>query len=153
MSNSVTPRTIAHQAPLSMGFSRQEYWSGLPRPPPEDLPDPGIDPTSLTSPTLAGEVFTTSTTWEDHTYDIHSFLHACYTTTSKEEGTAGGGRGGQESSSQRLLQTAQRLQKWPCPCQWRGELSQLLFPLVNLPISSHKLYVFKGRRKETSKYV
>ena len=37
-----TPRTVAHQAPLSMGFSRQEYWSGLPCPPPGDLPDPGI---------------------------------------------------------------------------------------------------------------
>ena len=41
-----TPWTVAHQAPLSMGFSRQEYWSGLPCPPPGDLPDPGIKPTS-----------------------------------------------------------------------------------------------------------
>ena len=41
--------TIAHQAPLSMGFSRQEYWSGLPCPPRGDLPDPGIKPTSLVS--------------------------------------------------------------------------------------------------------
>ena len=40
----VTPWTIAHQAPLSMGFSRQEYWSGLPCPPPGDLPNPGIKP-------------------------------------------------------------------------------------------------------------
>ena len=40
----VTPWTAARQAPLSMGFSRQEYWSGLPRPPPGDLPDPGIEP-------------------------------------------------------------------------------------------------------------
>ena len=46
--------TIARQAPLSMGFSRQEYWSGLPFPPPEDLPDPGIKPVSLASPVLAG---------------------------------------------------------------------------------------------------
>ena len=46
----VTPWTIAHQAPLSTGFSRQEYRSGLPRPPPGDLPDPGIEPTSVTSP-------------------------------------------------------------------------------------------------------
>jgi len=42
-SNSATLWTAAHQAPLSMGFSRQEYWSGLPRPPPGDLPDPGIE--------------------------------------------------------------------------------------------------------------
>ena len=46
--------TIACQAPLSMGFSRKEYWSGLPGPPPGDLLDPGIKPTSLTSPALAG---------------------------------------------------------------------------------------------------
>ncbi|KAM7226722.1 hypothetical protein CapIbe_022867, partial [Capra ibex] len=42
----VTPWTVAHQAPLSMGFPRQEYWSGLPLPVPGDLPDPGIEPTS-----------------------------------------------------------------------------------------------------------
>ena len=60
----VTQWTISHQAPLSMGFSRQEYWSGLPCPPPGDLPDPGIEPTSLTSPALTGGFFTTSTIWE-----------------------------------------------------------------------------------------
>ena len=43
VSNSASPWTVAHQAPLSMGFSRQEYWSGLPFPSPEDLPDPGIE--------------------------------------------------------------------------------------------------------------
>ena len=42
----VSPWTVAHQAPLSMGFSRQEYWSGVPCPPPEDLPNPGIKPWS-----------------------------------------------------------------------------------------------------------
>ena len=51
--------TVACQDPLSMGFSRQEYWSGLPCAPPEDLPDPGIEPISLTSPALAGRFFTT----------------------------------------------------------------------------------------------
>ena len=55
--------TIAHQALLSMGFSRQEYWSGLPRPPP-DLPDLGIQPASLTSPALGDRFFTACTTWE-----------------------------------------------------------------------------------------
>ena len=55
---------VAHQAPLSMRFSRQEYWSGLPCSPPGDLPDPGIEPVSLMSPTLAGEFFTTWATWE-----------------------------------------------------------------------------------------
>ena len=48
-----------HKAPLSMGFLRQEYWSGLPFPSPEDLPNPGIEPASLTSPALAGGFFTT----------------------------------------------------------------------------------------------
>ena len=51
-----TPRTIAHQAPLSVGFLRHEYWSGLPFPPPGDLPDPGIE---RRSPALAGRFFTT----------------------------------------------------------------------------------------------
>ena len=51
----VTAWTVAHQAPLSMGFSRQEYWSGLPFPPPENLPHPGIEPTF---PALAGGFFT-----------------------------------------------------------------------------------------------
>ena len=55
---------VARQALLSMGFSRQEYPSGLPCPPPGDLPNPGIEPTSLMFPTLAGEFFTTSATWE-----------------------------------------------------------------------------------------
>ena len=57
----VTPWTVAHQAPLSMGFSRQEYWSGLQFPPPGDLPNTGIKPASLMSPALAGRFFTTST--------------------------------------------------------------------------------------------
>ena len=52
---SVTPRTVAHEAPLSMGFLRQEYWSGLPCPSPGDLPDPGYEPLS---PALAGGFFT-----------------------------------------------------------------------------------------------
>ena len=52
MSDFVTPWTLAHKAPLSMGFSRQEYWSGLPGPSPEDLPDPGIELVSVKSPAL-----------------------------------------------------------------------------------------------------
>ena len=55
----VTLWTVARQTPLSMGFSRQEYWSGLPCPPPGDLPDPGIKPAPLASPALAGGFFTT----------------------------------------------------------------------------------------------
>ena len=55
---------VAHQAPLSLGFSQQEYWSGVPFPPPEDLPNPGIKPVSLMFPALAGQFFSTSVTWE-----------------------------------------------------------------------------------------
>ena len=53
--------TLALQAPLCMGLSRQEYWSGLPCPHPGNLPGPGMEPVSLTSPELAGRFFTTST--------------------------------------------------------------------------------------------
>ena len=57
------PMNCSPLAPLSMGFSRQEHWSGLPCPPAGDLPDPGIKPTSLMSPELAGRFFTTSVIW------------------------------------------------------------------------------------------
>ena len=59
----VTLWTVVHQAPLPTGFSRQEYWSGLPCPPPGHLPDPGMEPRSLT---LAGGFFTSRASWEAH---------------------------------------------------------------------------------------
>ena len=55
----VTPWTVAPQTPLWDGFSREEYWSGFPCPPPGDLPDPGIERASTESPALAGRFFTT----------------------------------------------------------------------------------------------
>ena len=56
-------------------FSRQEYWSGLPRPLPGDLPDPGMEPASLMSPALADGFFTSSATWlPSH---IHIYAHMC----------------------------------------------------------------------------
>ena len=58
--------TVACWAPLSMGFSRQEYWSGLPWPPSGDLPDPVIKLTSLVFPAVASGFFTTSATWKAH---------------------------------------------------------------------------------------
>ena len=51
-----------------MAFTRQEHWSGLPCPPPKDLPDPDMEPASLMSPALAGRFFITSATWEAHVY-------------------------------------------------------------------------------------
>ena len=69
----VTLLTVACKALLSVRFSRQEYWSGLPCPSPEDLPDPGIEPASLTSPALAGGFFTTSATWKALVKAVPSF--------------------------------------------------------------------------------
>ena len=57
----VIPWSVALQAPLSVGFSSHEHWSGLPCPPPRDLPDPGIEPRS---PALAGRFFAANATWE-----------------------------------------------------------------------------------------
>ena len=57
------------QAPLSMGFSRQEWWGGLPCPPPGDLPNPRIKARSLILPAMAGKFFTTSATWKAHIFD------------------------------------------------------------------------------------
>ena len=56
--DSATPWAVARQAPLSVEFSRQQYWSGLPFPTPGDVPDPGIKPESLASPALTGGFFT-----------------------------------------------------------------------------------------------
>ena len=70
----VTPWTVAHQTPLSMGFPRPEYWSGLPFPPPGNLLDPGIEPVSLASPAWAGRFFTTRGTAYTHT---HTHTHVC----------------------------------------------------------------------------
>ena len=64
----VTPWTAAHQTPLSMGFSRQEYWSGVPCLPSGDLHDSGIEPTSPVSPALAGRFFITVPPQEAHTH-------------------------------------------------------------------------------------
>ena len=66
MSDSLLPPwAVAHQTPLSMGFSRQEYERRLPFPPPGDLPDPEIRHVCLMSPALAGGFSTTGTTWEN----------------------------------------------------------------------------------------
>ena len=75
--------TVAHQAPLSMRISRQESWSGLPCPPPGDLPSLGIKPVPLKSPAMAGRFFTTSAAWEARSWDksphiqypLHSYLY------------------------------------------------------------------------------
>ena len=74
--------TVACQAPLSMGFSRQEYWSELPFPSPGDLANPGIEPTSLASPALAGRFFTTASPGKPYLSLLRSnFSHLSCTTS------------------------------------------------------------------------
>ena len=74
MSYSVTLWTVAHQAPLSMGYSRQKYWSGLLCPPSGDLPKPGMESASLKSAALAVRFFTPSATWEALVY-IYMYIY------------------------------------------------------------------------------
>ena len=66
--------TVALHGPPSMGFSRQEYWSGLPCPPPGDLPDPENESASIMSLVLAGGFFTSSTTWKALGIAVTTFL-------------------------------------------------------------------------------
>ena len=77
-----TPWTVAYQAPLSMGFSRQEYWSGLPFPSPGDLPDPGIEPrsTTLQTDTLPSEPHSITiviSSWIDHLIIMQLIFVSC----------------------------------------------------------------------------
>ena len=109
------PWIIAHQAPLSMWFSRQEYWSGLPCPPPGDLADPGTEPESFVSPALAGGFFTTSTAWEApaHTHKKETlknklFLHVC------RPGATLGGLGGKKQWVYLSFLRAQHLKGTQC---------------------------------------
>ena len=67
--------TVSHQAPLSTGFSRQEYWSGWPVPPPGDLPDPGIEPAS---PALAGGFFTSEASGKLPVYTPQIWTKPCH---------------------------------------------------------------------------
>ena len=76
----MTPWTVAHQAPLSMVLFKQEYWSRLPLPTSWDLPDPGVEPVSLVSPSLAGGFLTTSAAWVRYIFFIYTLLtQAIYT--------------------------------------------------------------------------
>ena len=77
--SSAIPWTVAHQAPLSMGFSRQEYWNGLPFPSPGDLPDPWIETASPVSTALAEGFFTTEPPGKPHIYS-HIYLIFLYNT-------------------------------------------------------------------------
>ena len=73
---SATPWTVTRQVPLSMGFFRQENWSGFLCPPSGDLSDPGVEPVSLMSPALAGRFFTSGATWETHHVTLGKSVHS-----------------------------------------------------------------------------
>ena len=75
MSDSETSWTAAHEAPVSTGFHRQEYWSGLPFPTSGDLPHPGIEPESLASLALAGGFFTTASPGKPVYIYIHTYIY------------------------------------------------------------------------------
>ena len=73
----VTLWAVAHQVSLSTGFSRKEHWTGLQCPPPGDLPEPGLEHVSLTSPALAGGFFITSATWEAQFY-VYIYMYPLF---------------------------------------------------------------------------
>ena len=126
---SVTPWTVAHQAPPSMGLSRQEQWGGLPCPPPGDLPDPGTDPVSLTRPALADGFFTTSATWE------------------APEGKPNGAPRKQNTSRQEGLKTFQQERS----CQNPSSKSRGTGDGVTLWLFTGALLFPQNRRPETTK--
>ena len=99
--------TIASQTPLSMGFSRQEYWSESPCPPPGDLPSSRMEPASLVSPALAGGFFTTSASWEANGNNSSSHLLCA-------RGRAQYATGGEWRNSSRKNEEAEPKQK-QCP--------------------------------------
>ena len=73
-----TPWNVTHQVPLSMEFSRKEYWSVQPFSTPEDIPDTGIEPMSLVSPALAGGFFTTAPPGKPHFFTEMNLIHENY---------------------------------------------------------------------------
>ena len=106
----VTPWIAAHQAPLSMGFSRQEYRSGFPFPPPGNLPDPGIEPTSHMSPALAGEFFTTEPPGKPQAVHIVLFISGWHLAVDKEK--QGSGHFGHQASLESWVRFEGTFNKW-----------------------------------------
>ena len=118
----VTLCTIAHQASMSIEFSRQEYWSGLLCPPPGDLPKPGIKPASLTSPALSGRFFITSNIQEALSSWVGRPNLLNHTTNS-------------------YLDSSQSLSKFQCPFLLRYFYLQQQFQVYNMEFQNfYRLY-------------
>ena len=105
----VTAWSVACQAPLSMGFSRQEYWSGMPSLSPEDLPDPGIEPASLA---LGGGFFTTEPP-RKLCKDVRTDYSRCYAAAARGSGQASSGEAG-ENHAERRRQAVQGEAQMAC---------------------------------------
>ena len=114
------PRDWSPQAPLSMGFSRQEHWSGEPWPPPGHLPNSGIKPMSPVSPALAGGFLSTSTTWEAHLEN--NPMQVSYFLT-RRLSTSLTMRAHPHDSS--LLRTSPKSHLWLTPSIWEGYSFQI----------------------------
>ena len=118
---------------LSMGFSSQEYWSGLPFPPPRDLPDPGIEPVSLMSPALAGRFFTTAPPGKPQVYIKQLTNRIQCENREESQGklgvkSSGSGGLGEEIQGQAFLGTY-----WPLHFFWPSSISfiQCFFLVLN----------------------
>ena len=112
--------TVAHQASLSMGFYRQEYWSGLPCSPPGVLPDPGTGPMSLTSPALAGGFFTTRATCCCCSVASHVWLFGTPWTAAHQASLS--------FISQSLHKPCPHELHKPCPLRWHPAISSSVVP-------------------------
>ena len=125
MSDSLWPMDCSLPGSSSMEFSRTEYWSGLQWPPPGDLPNPGIEPTSLLFPEFAGRFFTTNTTWEAFTLYFYwsRILGACLLSKGTEKKKPG------------LVLSRSSSVSYPCFCpyhvlhSWKQSRTSLISPL------------------------
>ena len=116
--------TVAYQAPLSMGFSRQDYWSGLPFPPPGDVPDPGIESTSPASPTLQADSLPLSHQRSPYIVNYSSWIW-------------GGGRIGREREGEKTLPLL------------AGKGHEILIKLLTLVLSTTALIVDQTIREDS----
>ena len=118
MSDSLQPWTVACQAPLLVEFPRQEYWSGLPFPPPGDLPNPGIKLMPRVSPASAGRLLFTTTAWEALHICLHKARHSlpAFRRTKHHFTTTGGPR------KRNHQQHAQHFEKHGGSRMWTGHL-------------------------------
>ena len=120
--------TVAHQAPLSMRFSSQEYWCELLCFPPGDLLDPAMEPYSLKSPSLAGRFFTTSATWRA------PCLNCMYTKTHEMYNIKSEWRTSLVVRWLRIHQSMQRMQVWPLV--WEGSAKHSVPQIMSLHTES-----------------